>query len=72
MSKHVSTALEHYYREFRRHQLDTYGDSLVYIEGVNQRQFTGGGAAYGEHALAAYNSARRFIYFRKRLKEMTA
>lgn len=58
----------HYYRQRRRHQLETYGGVVLLINGVDQRQFTGGGAAYGEHAIAAYNSARRSIHFRETLK----
>ncbi len=70
--KNASHALKHYYRQCRDHQVATYSDSLLYIDGVNQRQFTGGGAAYGHHAEAAINYARGQIRFRKRLKEITA
>ena len=65
-------AILHYYRASRLHQLDTYGPSGFYINGVDQRQHTGGGAAYGCHALAAYQSARSTIHFRANLAERNA
>lgn len=55
--------LRHLYLKFRRHQLDTYGNSGEHIDGVDQRKFTGGGAAYGYHALAAYWQAQRHLHF---------
>lgn len=58
----------HYYKQARQHQLDTYGSNGLHIDGVDQRQFTGGGAAYQSHALAAYWFARRQVNFRQRLK----
>lgn len=61
----LTPELIHWYRKVRQHQLDTYGNSGLYIEGRDQRQFTGGGAWYGEHALAAYCSARSTIHFLK-------
>lgn len=57
----------HYYRRARQHQLATYGNSGLHIAGVDQRQFTGGSAAYGYHAAAAHQSARRAIHFRQTL-----
>ncbi|MEK9754694.1 MAG: hypothetical protein VW338_15980 [Rhodospirillaceae bacterium] len=63
--------LLHYYRDARRHQLATYGNSGLWIDGRDARQFTGGGAAYGEHALAAYWAARRRIYFMAQLRAAT-
>jgi hypothetical protein len=59
--------LLHYYRGNRRHQLETWGNSNLYVDGRDLRQFTGGGACYGEHALCAYRSARRHINFMERL-----
>jgi hypothetical protein len=53
----------HHYRHYRQHQIDTYGNSGLWVDGVDQRQFTGGGAAYGLHAYAAYWAARRHISF---------
>ena len=55
----------HFYRLNRAHQLATYGNSGLHINGIDQRQFTGGPAAYGEHAYAAFTSARASIHFRK-------
>ncbi len=68
----MNQSIQHYYRAARFHQIDTYGPSGLYIAGVDQRQFVGGGAAYGCHALAAYQSARSTIAFRARLKESNA
>lgn len=56
-----------YYRQMRAHQLATYGNSGLHVNGVDQRQFTGGSAAYGQHAIAAYMAAKRQINFRKTL-----
>ena len=66
----MNHALRHHYRRIRRHQLDTYGNSGLHINGVDQRQHTGGSASYGEHALSAYNAAVSHISFVKRLKAM--
>ena len=49
-------------------QMAIYGNSGLHFNGVDQREFTGGGAAYGFHAFAAFNSARGHIHFRKTLK----
>ena len=59
----------HYYREARQHQLSTYGPNGLQIDGVDQHQFTGGGAAYGHHASAAYFFARRQDSFCKSLAD---
>lgn len=67
----MNSAIKHHYRRARQHQLATYGNSGLHIAGVDQRQFTGGGAAYGEHAYAAYNSARAHVHFRRRLRSYT-
>jgi hypothetical protein len=56
------------YRKVRRHQQDTYGRSNYWINGVDQRQHSGGGAAYGYHAVAAYLSAKAHLHFMARLK----
>ena len=58
----------HFYKQARLHQLATYGPNGLHIDGVDQRQFVGGGGAYGQHAIAAYNFARRQISFRKNRK----
>lgn len=63
MVKAIRADVAHHYRRFRRHQLETYGNSGLHIGGVDQREFTGGGAAYGFHAVAAYQSARAHIHF---------
>jgi hypothetical protein len=60
---HYQQRVAHYYRKFRQHQMETYGDSGLYVDGVNQREFTGGGAWPGYHALAAYQSARSQVHF---------
>ena len=57
-----ATVLYHY-RRYRALQLETYGNSNIFRDEVDQREFTGGGAAYGRHALAAYNYARSHIHF---------
>lgn len=67
----ISAALLHHYRKARAHQIATYGLDGLHINGKSARQFTGGGACYGEHALAAYWSARRHIYFMERMKKYT-
>ena len=68
----VSKEIEHHYKRYRKHQNDTYGDSGIYMNGKSLRQFTGGGACYGCHAIAAYLSAKSHIHFinnyRKKLK----
>lgn len=64
----MNKALEHHYRRYRQHQLDTYGLGGEHINGVNTRKFTGGGAAYGCHALAAYNSAKGHIHLMDTLR----
>ena len=64
--------LARHYKRYRRHQLDTYGNSGLYRDGVDQRQFTGGSAAYGWHAYAAYLSAKSHIHFVKDFGETVA
>ncbi len=59
----INKQVLHHYRRYRAHQIDTYGNSGLFMNGVDQREFTGGGAAYGYHAMAAYLSARRTIHF---------
>lgn len=51
------------YRKARAWQMKTYGLDGLHIDGRSARQFTGGSAAYGEHALQAFNSAKRHIHF---------
>lgn len=65
----MNKALTHYYRQARQHQLNTYGlDGLHIPDGKggfrSARQFTGGGAAYQNHAIAAFYSAKGAIRFR--------
>lgn len=61
------------YRAARKRQLETYQVDGLHIWSdsqqryVSARQFTGGGAAYQCHALAAYWSARRAAHFRETL-----
>tara|TARA_R110000772_G_scaffold262249_1_gene381247 strand:- start:385 stop:648 length:264 start_codon:yes stop_codon:yes gene_type:complete len=59
----MPNAIKLFYAQARAHQMDTYHKDGLYIDGVDQRQFTGGGAAYGMHAIAAFNSARSKIFF---------
>ena len=59
----MNIAILHHYRNARRHQFATYSKDGLHIDGVDQRQFTGGGAAYGFHAYAAFLSAKRAIHF---------
>ena len=64
----MNSAIAHYYAQNRRHQIDTYGPMTVVLPtGEKVREFTGGGAAYGFHAVAAFQGARRTIHFRKTL-----
>lgn len=59
------------YRAARKHQLETYRVDGLHVWSQSQqryvsaRQFTGGGAAYQCHALAAYWSVRRSMHFRE-------
>ena len=70
----VSHDIQHFYRHFRQHQMDVYasGGGMVsrYQSGRTEHSF--GGAAYGEHAYAAYMSAKRHIAFRKDLSDTVA
>ncbi len=54
----MNTALAHYYRRFRAHQLATW----------DRDGNSGGGASPGEHASAAYCSARAHLNFMERMK----
>ncbi len=70
----MNNALLHHYRSFRRHQLNTYGNSGLRVLGNDgkyhdAREFTGGGAVYGKHAYATFCSAKSQIHFRKKLKK---
>lgn len=65
----MESALLHHYKRFRAHQMDTYGKSGLHINGVDQNQYTGGGAVYQYHARAAYNSARLHIHFMKKISK---
>lgn len=65
--KMISPELIHHFRRLRKHQLDTYGNSGLFIDGKDAREFTGGGAAYGQHAYAAFLGAKRTIHFRREL-----
>jgi len=69
----MNKAILHFYRASRAHQIETYGNSGLQVlrdgKFVDAREFTGGPAAYGFHAVAAYNSARSEIHFRKWLTE---
>jgi hypothetical protein len=60
----------HYYRQARAHQRllasEDRGGLTVDPSGRTERTF---GAPYGEHALSAYLSAQRAIYFRRDLAE---
>ena len=69
----MDTTLLTEYRKQRAWQLETYGDSGLRFPNsdgvfVSERQFVGGGAAYGFHAYAAYMTARRHIAFIDELK----
>jgi len=59
----VSKKLKHYYQQNRLWQLKTYSVTGLFIDGVDQRRFAGGGAAYGHHAEAAFLSAKSTIHF---------
>lgn len=58
----------HHYKRNRAFQLETYSLSGLFIDGKSAREFTGGGAAYGYHALSAYKSATSHLHFMKTLK----
>lgn len=63
-------AIQHFYREFRRHQRSIYADGggalCVYPSGRTELSY--GSAPYGEHALSAFTAAKRHIAFRAELK----
>lgn len=52
----MDKSIVHHYRRFRAQQMETYNGE------------SGGSAAVGFHAYAAYESARRHIYFMANLK----
>lgn len=58
----------HHYKRNRAFQIETYSDSGLWVNGKSAREFTGGGAAYGYHALSAYKSATSHLHFSKTLK----
>lgn len=71
VSQHFKAA----YMKARKHQFDTYDRiSSVFITLEDGRKVpvepTGGGAAYGFHAYAAFVSAKRSIAFKDRLSEI--
>lgn len=68
----ITKKLLHHYRKFRRHQMATYAKSGLHVGGVDQHQHTGGGAAYGEHAIAAFAGARAHVHFLADLKKIAA
>jgi hypothetical protein len=63
----TSIALWNHYKQNRKHQMDTYSRDNVWFQGVRTYEYSGGGAAVGFHAVAAYNSARSHIHFMKTL-----
>ena len=63
----MNTALWRHYKQNRQYQLDTYSQDNIWFKGVRTYEYSGGGAAVGFHAVAAYNSARSHIYFMKTL-----
>ena len=68
----MNNNLMHSYKKYRRHQIDTYQLDGLCVRNANgdlvsKRQFAGGGAAYGFHAIAAFDSARSMMHFRKTL-----
>lgn len=57
------------YARIRKHQAATYGFACGLNErGVWYREGRGGGAAYGEHALAAYRSAKMLTNWRASMR----
>ena len=67
MPRKPTAAVIHHYRRQRKHQMETYDNSGLFIDGRDAREFTGGGAAYGFHALAAFLTAKRTVHFRREL-----
>ena len=68
----MNNDLMHSYKKYRRHQIDTYQLDGLFVRNANgdlvsKRQFAGGGAAYGFHAIAAFNDARSMMHLRKTL-----
>lgn len=59
----VSERLASVFASQRAHQMATYRNSGLSIDGKDARQFTGGGACYGYHAMAAFQAARSWLYF---------
>ena len=69
----IRPAILHHYRRFRAHQLETYWPTIIGLpSGVVIKEYTGGGAAYGLHAYAAYTSARSHLHFMATLKATIA
>lgn len=67
------TLTNEFRREFakqRAWQIKTYGPRLLGLpSGETMREFTGGGAAPGFHALAAFMAAKRRIYARRQAEK---
>lgn len=61
----MNNSIWHYYKQFRRHQRDTYSRDNIWINGKRVHTHSGGGADAGFHAVAAYNSARSQAHFVK-------
>ena len=71
----VSQQFKDEYMKARKHQFDTYDRiGSVFITLADGRKVsvepTGGSAAYGFHASAAFMSAKRSIAFKARLSEV--
>lgn len=70
----TNTAVLHYYRQHRAHQMKVYADGggtmTTYPSGRVELSY--GAAPYGEHALSAFLAARRSIHSRKTLKAAIA
>lgn len=64
----MNNALLHHFKRFRRHQMETYSMKGDFVNGRNTREFSGGGAAVGHHAMAAFWQAKRHIHFMQTLK----
>lgn len=65
----MNAALLHHYRAARAHQAKLAADGIRSVTTFfdSKRTEVTFGAAYGCHALAAFNSAKRSIAFRKEL-----
>lgn len=61
------TAMAHHYKQARQHQHNVWanGGGSVTTDPTGRTEHSYGSAPYGEHALAAWWSAKRAVHFRE-------